>query len=154
MTVSPTLLTAACLETRGTGAVLGVSAEAGGEEEKVKVGRLKLLIRRETAGRPGSSATWSRKTSQLKTVSELVLRSKSNGDANLIIKSFGGRSDTPLSLHLASTRACDAGSKCAGQRVRRTACAEDIQRQRKKKSKRRGVEKNPSGSDSFICTRR
>lgn len=65
MAISPTLLTEACSETRGVGVVLGVSVEAGGGEEKLKVGRLKLLMGRETAGKSGTSATWRRKTPQL-----------------------------------------------------------------------------------------
>lgn len=53
------LPTNACSETRGIGAVLGVgvSVKGGSWEEKLKVGRLKLLIGRETAGRFGTSAT-------------------------------------------------------------------------------------------------
>lgn len=41
--------------------VLGVSVVAGGGDEKLKVGSLKLLIGRETAGRFGTSATWGQK---------------------------------------------------------------------------------------------
>lgn len=51
------LLLDACSETRGIGVVLGVSVKGGSWEEKLKVGRLKLLIGRETAGRFGTSAT-------------------------------------------------------------------------------------------------
>lgn len=54
---SLTLLSAARSETRGFAMVLGVSVEAGGGDEKLKVGSLKLLIGRETAGRSGTSAT-------------------------------------------------------------------------------------------------
>lgn len=71
MTVSPTLLTDARSETRGAGVVLRVSVEAGGGEEKLNAGSLKLLIGRETEGRFGTSATWRQKTSQLNTVLEL-----------------------------------------------------------------------------------
>lgn len=137
MTVNPTLLLDACSETRGIGVVLGVSVKGGSWEEKLKVGRLKLLIGRETAGRFGTSATWSRETSQLNTVPEInyLLSRKSNADANLIVRSFGGRSDTPLSLHLAPTGTRDTCSRCAGQRVQQTTCAEDIQRRRGGKKK-------------------
>lgn len=58
MTINPTLPTTAGSDTGGAGVVLGVNVEAGGGEEKLKVGRLKLLSGRETAGRFGTSAIW------------------------------------------------------------------------------------------------
>lgn len=66
-----TLLLAACSETSGIALELGVRVDAGGGDEKLKVGSLKLLIGRETAGRLGTSATWSINITQLTSVSEL-----------------------------------------------------------------------------------
>lgn len=46
---------------KGIGLVLGVRVKARGGDEKLKVGRLELLMGNETAGSSGTSITWSHK---------------------------------------------------------------------------------------------